>query len=146
METLKQALKSLMDDHAIVLKEAESFKNNLLEFYKNGGQDATDFNGFVRFFHSELSLHTKKEEKILLPLHEKKFPSAPKHRVIFEHEHALMKKVFARFENAWKNYHKKGVNKQKLSGVMLEAGLTMVSILRDHTTFEDHEFFPDFEI
>ena len=54
-----------------------------------------------------------------------------------------MEKIFARFQRARLNFTGKGANKEKLAGVLLEAGLTLVSLVRDHTTFEDHVFFPE---
>lgn len=136
-------IKSLMEDHEIVLEKIEAFKKALFAFHALEKREAAVFDLFIGFYRGELKNHFKREEQIVLPVHEKRYPTAPRHRIIFEHEHALMDKVFARFQRARDNFAEENANKEKLAGVMMEAGLTLVSLIRDHTTFEDHVFFPE---
>ncbi len=140
---MKNVIQSLMEDHEIVLGQVESFRNALLAFYRDKEKQPSGFDPFLSFFRNEMKNHFKREEQLVLPSHEKRYPVSPRHRIIFEHEHALMDKVFARFQRARYNFTEKGANKEKLAGVMMEAGLTLVSLIRDHTTFEDHVFFPE---
>lgn len=133
-----------MEDHSIVLEQVSEFKRALLEFYEGEVSNPVKvFSPFMTFFQNELPVHIKREEKELLPVHEKLFPSAPRYRIILQRDHELIQKVIDRFYRALKNLNFPETNEKKIKGVMLESGLTLVSLLRDHTTFEDHILFPE---
>ena len=140
---MKDVIQSLMEDHGIVLEQAEHFKKTLLDFYKVEDKQSAVFDPFLSFYRNEMKTHFKREEQLVLPAHEKRYPAAPRCRIIFKHEHEMMDKIFERFQRARLNFTEKGANKEKLACVLLEAGLTLVSLIRDHTTFEDHVFFPE---
>lgn len=144
----KQSIRELIglfeEDHSVILEKITEFKAALIDFYESGQtKPGQKFSSFVDFFRNELPMHTKREEKDLLPLHEKLFPAAPHYRIILQHEHELINKVFQRFHRALKNLSLNGTNEKKIKTMMLESGLTLVSLLRDHTTFEDHILFPE---
>ena len=140
----QKVIEVLMEDHNIVLEQVSEFRATLLDFYEGALNNPEEkFSPFISFFKNDLPVHIKREEKDLLPLHEKLFPSAPRYRIILKHEHDLIQKVFQRFHRALKNLNLPGTNEKKLKAVMLESGLTLVSLLRDHTTFEDHILFPE---
>lgn len=152
-----QAIKTLMDEHVVCLKQVEDFEKALTAFKTNGykldGDINPVFSEFFKFFDNNLMKHNEKEDKILFPLLHKRLIEAGEHSVgdrpmtaidVMEDDHIK----FIQLGALTFNLLGVGMRLQDMPSrnfvfdVAFENGRELVELLKLHIYREDQTLFP----